>query len=420
MNFFRRTALPRLLTLTAVVLVAVAGATALAAGLGTGPVPPARSLAQALHSAAAAPAVRGVTAQVSFTNHLVDGASLTGASNPLLSGAKGRLWIGTDGRLRLELQSDFSGDSQIVYDGRYVSYYDPASRTLYRVDTGPPASGAGPPKAADRHGVPSVAQIQTSLSKLMGHALLSGATPSDVAGRPAYQVRISPKADGGLIGGAALWWDAVRGVPLRIAVYAAHRADPVIELTATHISYGPVANSVFALPKAAKVVQVASPSGHDPAKGSTPKTAVQGVAAVRAALPFALSAPAQLAGMSLSGARTLDVSGHQAALVTYGQGLGGLAVIEQAAPADATGSAPASGVVNGLAAGQSGPSGQSGQSGQSSDHSIGLPTVKVGSSTATQLVTPLGSLVHFTRGAVAYTVLGSVSGAVSLQAAQGL
>ena len=44
------------------------------------------------------------------------------------------------------------------------------------------------------------------------------------AGQPAYTVRIAPKHDGGLLGAAELAWDAARGVPLRVAVYAAGRA----------------------------------------------------------------------------------------------------------------------------------------------------------------------------------------------------
>jgi hypothetical protein len=56
-----------------------------------------------VHDALAAPAVDGVTARITFTNHLIDAASLQG-SDPLLTGAKGRLWA-TGDKLRLELQA---------------------------------------------------------------------------------------------------------------------------------------------------------------------------------------------------------------------------------------------------------------------------------------------------------------------------
>src|SRR6185503_6678534 len=48
-------------------------------------------LADAIHDALAAPQPAGVTARIDFTNHPVDAASLQGA-DPLLTGAKGRLW----------------------------------------------------------------------------------------------------------------------------------------------------------------------------------------------------------------------------------------------------------------------------------------------------------------------------------------
>ena len=52
-----------------------------------------------------------VTARIRFTNHLVDTAGVEG-SDPILSGATGRLWASSQGRFRLELQSS-AGDVQV-------------------------------------------------------------------------------------------------------------------------------------------------------------------------------------------------------------------------------------------------------------------------------------------------------------------
>ena len=78
---------------------------------GSGPVPGPAKLATAVHGALAAPPVEGVSATVTLTDHLVEGANLASgggeagqlSSSPLLSGASGRLWIAKDGRARLEL-----------------------------------------------------------------------------------------------------------------------------------------------------------------------------------------------------------------------------------------------------------------------------------------------------------------------------
>ena len=65
-------------------------------------------------------AVTGITADISFTNNLIDASNFTGEpSDPILQGATGRLWLSGDHRLRLELQSD-NGDAQIVVNKQLV------------------------------------------------------------------------------------------------------------------------------------------------------------------------------------------------------------------------------------------------------------------------------------------------------------
>src|ERR671930_467815 len=217
MRFLRTLSTSRLVLLVfgVVVLAAALAAIAVAASGGGGPTPPPKPLAQAVHDALAAPPVDGVTARISFTNHLVDAASLQG-TDPILTGATGRLWASRD-RLRLELQASDTGggagDVQVLADRHRLSVIDLGSNTVYRVDL-----------PRDRHpaqGVPSLARIQDALTRLAGHAVVSGAQPSNVAGRPAYTVRVTPRHDGGLLGGAELAWGAEHGVPLRAAGFAA-------------------------------------------------------------------------------------------------------------------------------------------------------------------------------------------------------
>jgi hypothetical protein len=51
---------------------------------------------------------------------------------------------------------------------------------------------------------------------------------------------------------------------------------------------------------------------------------------------------------------------------------------------------------------------------------LSLPTVSINGSTGQELSTALGTVVRFTRGGVAYTVLGSVPAAAAEQAARAL
>lgn len=394
MSYLRRISTLRLLAIgiALTVFAAATAAIAIAAGSG-GPTPPPKPLDRAVHDALTGTAPTGVSARVHFTNQLVGESVLEGA-DPLLGGASGRLWATAEGRLRLELQADVSkssaGDLELLVDKRHFTLYDPGTETVYEgtlpSHQGGEGAGEGEP--------PSLAQVQEAIGEAMTHADLSGAIPSDVAGQPAYTVRVSPKANGGLVGGAELAWDAANGIPLRAAVYAKGESAPVLELTATEIGFGAVPDSVFEIspPPGAKVVQL-SPPGE--AGGAGEGKPVTGLAAVQEKTSFQVSAPASLAGMGRDQVRLISSGDQAGALVLYGKGLGGLAVLE-------------------LPASEGGEGGGEARGPQ-------LPSVSIpGATQAQQLETPLGTLVRFRRGGVEYVVVGSVTSAVAREAAQGL
>ena len=422
MKFFRTASTRRLLAVIAGAIAAIAAGTAIAvAAAGSGPVPPRTTLSNAIHRALAAPQVSGISARISFTNHLIDSSAIQGA-DPILSGATGRLWL-SGNRLRLELQSD-NGDAQVVVDNGSFWVYDPSSNTVYQGKLPAGATGAGADKtatakahaanAAKQDELPSLAAIRTQIANLAQHATLSGAIPGDVAGRAAYTVRVWPKHDGGLLGATELAWDAAKGVPLRFAVYAHGDRTPVLQLKATDISYGTVSSSVFKIspPSGAKVVKVDTGSAAGAAADQrTEKTIkglhakrqqeVTGAAAVAKRLPFRMLAPHKLVGLPRRSVTLLNWGGSPAALIAYGENLGGIAVIEQPAA-----SASQAGANSGSSSG---------------DHrGLNLPTVSINGATGQELDTALGTLVRFTRGGVTYTVLGSVQPAAAEAAARAL
>jgi hypothetical protein len=389
MNILRR-ASTRQLIIGIVAIVVIAGGGAVAFAGGSGPKPAHRSLASALHLAASAKPVQGVTARVQFTDHLIASGSL-GSSSPLITGATGRIWAG-GGKLRLELQSS-SGDTEIGFDGRKVTVYDVSSATAYTLRL---PSHHHATAARRHHAVPSVATIQQGLAKLAEHVDLSGAIPGDTAGRPSYTVRVSPRHSGGLLGSVELAWDATHGVPLRIAVYSRTDSSPVLALTVTDISYGAVPASDLRVPLApgTKVVKVHLPA---PPKESTAtganahRPAITGAAAVARALPFRLSAPASVVGLPRKSVRLVEWSGTRAAMAVYGRGLGAVVVLEQPAPTGAARSP--------LAA---------------------LPGVSIDGGTGHELDTALGTLIQFDRAGVRYTVIGSLPPAAAEAAARAI
>jgi outer membrane lipoprotein-sorting protein len=395
LRFLRTASTRRLLATIAGALAVIAGGTAIAvAATGSHPVPKAQPLARAVHQALSAPKVTGISANISFTNNLIDSSDFTGQSaDPILQGASGRLWLSDDGRLRIELQSD-NGDAQVVVDHRSFWISDPTQNIVYR-GTLPADRGAQHPASTDA--VPSIASIQSFLTQLMGRVNLSGAQPTDVAGRAAYRVTISPKHDGGLLGSAQLAWDATMGVPLQFAIYARGNTTPVLELKATGISYGAISSSDFNIspPAGAKVVRLAGGGGVATGAGAAVhRGSVTGARSVAAAVPFKLVAPASLVGLPRRHVSLMTMGSQRAAMVGYGENLGGMVVIERRASSHTS----ASGGLGGLS----------------------LPTVSINGAKGQELSTPLGTVLTFTRGGVSYTVLGSVPATAAELAARAL
>jgi len=378
-NALRRLPLYRLLLLCGVVLAAGISITALALALGSGATPPPKPLAEALHDALSGPAPTGFSAEIKLTDNLLEGASLASgagggsglASSPLISGASGRLWVAADGRTRLELQSE-KGDTQIIYDGHTLELYDAATNTLYRLT---PSTqhvkrshtrrlGLAHPevqrKRTGQQMLPTVAKIEEAIAHIRAHAKLSEATPTDVGGQPAYTVRLSPKEGGSLIGGVELSFDASNGIPLRAAIYSSTSSSPVIELASSNVSFGAVADSVFAFtpPPGAKVVRVD--------------------------------------GSSLSGARTHARPGQagRPKVSTHGKGISAITVLESKAE-------PSSGK-------------------GSSDPLAGLPKVSINGASASELRTELGTILSFERSGVRYLLVGAVAPAAIEALARGL
>jgi outer membrane lipoprotein-sorting protein len=394
MRYLRTAPTRRLLATIAGALAAIAACTAIAvAATGGGPVPRPTTLAKGIHAALGAGRqhpVRGVSADITFTDNLIDSTALTGRTvDPLLQGASGRLWWSSGGRFRLELQSG-SGDAQIVVNKRSWWISDPVQNVVFK-GTLPSGSGSHASQAPD--GLPTIAAIQTVLARIMQRFDLTGPTSTDVGGHPAYRVAISPKSSAGLLGSVQLAWDALRGIPLQVDIYARGSSTPVLGLQATSISYGTVPASVFDIspPAGAHVVPLTAASG-----GSMPAVKhhgkpVTGLRNVAAHLNFPLHPPAKADGLRLEQVRLVALGGGHAALLLYGHGLGTIAALETRS--------------------------HGGASSPSSLGGLSLPTHAVHGATATVLSTPLGTVLRFSRSGVAYTVLGSVTASSAESAA---
>ena len=388
MSYLRRLSTRSLIFVLAATCVLAGGGAAIAvAAGGGGPTPPPKPLDQAIHDALSAGHPDGVTARIQFTNNLFPSGALLGqAGSALMSGASGRLWLSGDGRGRIELQSN-AGDVQVVWNATQVSAYDASSNTVYRANLPTSTSSSG--STADSGTPPTLAEIDSFLTNLGVHWALSGAQPTGIAGQPAYSVSASPQHDGGLLGSLQLAWDAANGTPLRVGVYAQGSSAPVLDLTVTDISYGAVSTSDVDVPPpaGAKVVDLGSGS-HSESGTSTP--AVTGLAAVQAAAPFTVVAPDALVGLPRKDVRLV---GGDTVLVLYGQGLGGIALVERKADNSASGG---SGLLS------------------------NLPTISLDGLTAHELATQLGTVLEWQAGGTSYVLAGSLPAAAAETAARGV
>lgn len=392
-------------------------------------VPPAKPLAEAIHDTLAAPAPDGLTASFSLRNRLIQGGPLPSA--------EGTLRISGDGRLRADVTA---GDRhwQLGFGDRRLTAYDVEGKTVYTGTIPVEIDGALRMLRALK---PSPALIEMALKSATELFSVSGAKPTNVAGRPAYQLRVAPAHDGGLLGAAEVAWDPTTGLPLRAAVYAHGEAEPVLEAKATDVQVGPVAADAVrvAPPKDARVVRIDSLSGGshglpaipglangggkgDPDKPGDASGHARGIlgklgggagsggigivgddghrprslAEVRKAVDFELLAPAELAGLPRKDVREVELGGRSGAVVTYGEGLGALIVAQ----------------IPSEVADLGGP--------WTLGRNPKLPEISVDGTTGHELATALGTLLSFERDGVSYTLVGSVPAVAAETAARDL
>jgi outer membrane lipoprotein-sorting protein len=296
--------------------------------------------------------------------------------------------VTNDGHGRIELQSD-AGDVQIVWSPDKVSVYDASSNTAYELALPTQQSSSS---TTDNGSPPTIDDISNFLSHVTQHVGLSDAVPGVLAGQGEYTVSVTPKENGGLIGSAALAWDALNGTPLKLAVYAKGNSTPALSLEATDISFAPVAASDVDIspPPGAKVVDLSAQ--HSGGTGSGSDTEVTGLAAVQAAVPFTVAAPDTLNGLSRSQVRLAGKS----VLVVYGEGLGSILVVESATDGGSAGGGEGVGVMG------------------------ALPTVSIGNERAKELATELGTVLEWQHDGVSFVLAGSVSPADAEAAAGAL
>lgn len=209
-----------------------------------------------------------------LTGTVVETASLglpqlPGSANPnsataLLAGSHTiKVWYADPTHIRLAVPVTMS-ETDLVRSGRQVWVWQSSSNTVTRMQLPARDGRAGLRPAPMPSQLPQTPQQAASQAlKAVGPSTrVSVERNVTVAGRPAYQLVLSPKAGGSLIGRIAIAIDATKNVPLRVQVFAKGAASPAFQVGYTSISFvkPAAANFSFTTPAGAKVKVVSPPA----------------------------------------------------------------------------------------------------------------------------------------------------------------
>jgi outer membrane lipoprotein-sorting protein len=265
-----------------VLAVVAAGATLTAGAAGaSSPDLPERSAAQLLAAVAQAtpqPFSGTVTETADLGLPALPGTSSTSLSwQSLVTGTHtAKVWVASPQQVRLALVGDLS-ESDVVRNGRDVWVWQSGANTVDHVAL---PAGSGTPQAAPS-AMPSITP-DTVAAKVL--AALDPTTKvvvdrtATVAGRPVYQLVITPLQTGSLVSSVRIAIDGETSMPLGVQVYAVGQDTPALETEFTSITFATPEASVFAFsaPAGATVTE------HVPAKtGSAPSTPSSSAAATQ-------------------------------------------------------------------------------------------------------------------------------------------
>lgn len=204
--------------------------------------------------------VTAISGDVAWQNDLfgdlaqASGMAQLPAQSPLTSSGSGRIWV-SDAGARVESQGG-GGDQVVVVDkaARTAWVYDYAQNTVKKVVvTGTaPAETPSPAPAATAL---TPAMITLSLQQAARFATVEVAGQTKVAGRDAYQLRMTPVATDTALGYVEAAVDGETSLPLQLDVYARGGTVPVLRFGFTSVSYDAIDPATFAFtpPEGAQV-----------------------------------------------------------------------------------------------------------------------------------------------------------------------
>lgn len=175
------------------------------------------------------------------------GASGSGLQALLAGTHELRVWVDGADRQRLALLGDLA-ETDITHNGPDVWTYSSQNNTVNHQTLAPHKSGADRAKSADAARAEQLtpqAQADKALKAIDPTTAVTVDRTARVAGRPAYQLVLTPRSSTTLIRSVRIAVDAVTSMPLRVQIFAVGSSKPALQTGFTRISFRQPAASLF-------------------------------------------------------------------------------------------------------------------------------------------------------------------------------
>ena len=141
------------------------------------------------------------------------------------------VWLAGPGKARMALQGTL-GESDVIKNGQDVWVWDSQAKTAKHYVTPAPVAG----KSKTTPGMPVPAEVPTSPQAAADKALAAISPSTEVttsgtatvAGRPAYELVLTPREATSLVAQVRVAIDGDKHVPLRVQVFAKSTPEPVL------------------------------------------------------------------------------------------------------------------------------------------------------------------------------------------------
>lgn len=171
------------------------------------------------------------------------GSSQLGSLSMLIGEQRFKVWHSPDG-VRVAQLTDF-GEMDAIANRADAWFWDSSKMSAQHLSLASLQS----PGTAQPSTAPSLGDVtafaQRVLTAVQGYARVSVDKTARVAGRPVYQLVLTPTSTLTRIGMIEMAIDAQTRLPLRIQVFPRGSSRPALEASFTSVSFDPIATSVF-------------------------------------------------------------------------------------------------------------------------------------------------------------------------------